>query len=519
MRLSDASVVIRPRNAWEAMDLGILLSQRHRRLLMASWAIVSLPVFALLSLLLWDWPSLALLLFWWLKPAFERLPLYILSKALFGETPGLGQALRQWPRLLKPQLLASLTWRRLSMSRSFLMPVVQLEGLSGDARQQRLGVLLQRNAGAARWLTLIGMHLEGALWIGLMVLFYLLLPQQVELEWNWQSLIVAAQQDWLWLEHLTNVFYALVLVVWEPIYVACGFSLYLNRRTELEAWDIELVFRRLRQRLAGTAALLMMAGALLLAPTQSLWAAPASTTKQAVAGPESPRLLQQPLTSQAAQDSIKAILEKPPFKNQESVTRYRFGEEQAPKKDAKGQPPGWLKSLLESLEKGHFSTLGKGLEILLWGLLLGALAWLLWHYREWLRTFVGWRPQPRKKRPPAMPQQLFGLEVGSQTLPDDVAAHAAELWASQPREALGLLYRALLSRLLEDFQLPLGIADTEGQVLEHVKALQHPQLESYSTELTRHWQNMAYGHQAPGAQAQPQLCDGWRQLFGPGASS
>ena len=34
MRLSDASVVIRPRNTWEAMDLGILLSQRHRRLLM-----------------------------------------------------------------------------------------------------------------------------------------------------------------------------------------------------------------------------------------------------------------------------------------------------------------------------------------------------------------------------------------------------------------------------------------------------------------------------------------------------
>ena len=44
MRLSDASVVIRPRSTWEAMDLGILLSQRHRRLLMTSWAIVSLPV-------------------------------------------------------------------------------------------------------------------------------------------------------------------------------------------------------------------------------------------------------------------------------------------------------------------------------------------------------------------------------------------------------------------------------------------------------------------------------------------
>ena len=90
----------------------------------------------LLSVLLWDSPSLAVFIFWWLKPAYERLPLYILSKALFGETPTLKQALREWPRLLKPQLLASLTWRRLSFSRSFLMPVVQLEGPWGN----RVGV-------------------------------------------------------------------------------------------------------------------------------------------------------------------------------------------------------------------------------------------------------------------------------------------------------------------------------------------------------------------------------------------
>ncbi len=144
MRLTDASVAIRPRSTWEAMDLGVLLARQHRGLLMSAWALVSLPVFALLSLLLWDHPSIALLLFWWLKPAFERLPLYILSRALFGDTPSLKQALKAWPRLLKPQLLASLSWRRLSLSRSFTLPVQQLEGLDGLARQQRLRVLLPR---------------------------------------------------------------------------------------------------------------------------------------------------------------------------------------------------------------------------------------------------------------------------------------------------------------------------------------------------------------------------------------
>ena len=37
----------------------------------------------------------------------------------------------------------------------------------------------------------------------------------------------------------------------EPLYVACGFALYLNRRTQLEAWDIDLAFRRLRSAAAG----------------------------------------------------------------------------------------------------------------------------------------------------------------------------------------------------------------------------------------------------------------------------
>lgn len=298
MRLSDASVVIRPRSTWEAMDLGVLLAREHRVLLMSSWALVSLPIFALISLVLWDYPSVAVLVFWWLKPAFERLPLYILSKALFGETPTLKQALRQWPRLLKGQLLASLTWRRFSLSRSFVMPVVQLEGLSGQARQQRLGVLQQRNAGAARWLTLIGIHLETALWIGLMALFYLFLPQQVELDWDWQQLALASSQDWLWLEHLSNAFYALILVLWEPIYVACGFSLYLNRRTVLEAWDLELVFRRLRQRLGSTVAILLLAVGLLVVPP----------TPHAMADQPQPA---KPLSTPAASQAIKRLLEHP----------------------------------------------------------------------------------------------------------------------------------------------------------------------------------------------------------------
>ncbi|WP_419736742.1 DUF4129 domain-containing protein [Pseudomonas sp. COR18] len=506
MRLTDASVAIRPRSTWEAMDLGILLARQHRGLLMISWAIVTLPVFALLSLLFWEHPSIALLLFWWLKPAFERLPLHILSRALFGDTPTLKQALQAWPRLLKPQLLASLTWRRLSMSRSFTLPVQQLEGLGGEARQQRLRVLLPQASRGAHWLTLIGVHLETVLWIGCMALFYLLLPRQVELDWDWQKVVFAAQFDWWWLEHLTNLFYALVLIAWEPVYVACGFSLYLNRRTVLEAWDIELIFRQLRQRLAPAIASLMIGGLLLIgSPSPSLAAEPPA--------PNSPRLLQQPLSSQQAHDSITRLLDAPPFRNRETITRWRWA--QPPEEPHPKAASGWLQSLLGLLDSHTFGRLADGLSVLLWGTVFGLTAWLLWRYRDWLQTFVSRRPKPPAKPRGDAPAQLFGLELGVDSLPEDIAASAEALWPSQPREAMSLLYRGLLSRLLHDFQLPLKSADTEGQVLARVAQLQQPALQAFSQQLTDHWQNLAYGHHLPPPHLQQQLCNGWRALFGP----
>jgi hypothetical protein len=117
-----------------------------------------------------------------------------------------------------------------------------------------------------------------------------------------------------------------------------------------------------------------------------------------------------------------------------------------------------------------------------------------------------------------VPQQAFGLDLNRDTLPDDIAASAEQLWLSQPRAALSLLYRGLLSHLLHDFDLTLKPADTENQVLARVEQLQRPELLAFSRNLTVHWQNMAYGHRVPAAHLQQELCDGWRALFGHGAA-
>ena len=42
----------------------------------------------------------------------------------------------------------------------------------------------------------------------------------------------------------TPIALGVVVLFLEPFYVAAGFGIYLNRRAELEAWDIEQEFRR-----------------------------------------------------------------------------------------------------------------------------------------------------------------------------------------------------------------------------------------------------------------------------------
>lgn len=514
MSLSAAEAALRPRSAWEAVDLGVHLVQRHAGLLLGSWALLTLPLLALLGLLFREQPSIALLLFWWLKPAFERLPLHILSRALFGATPTLGQALRAWPALLRGELLASLTWRRFSLSRSFTLPLTQLENLRGSARRQRLHAL-GRRSGVARWLTLLGMHVELLLWAGLLVLIYLMLPEQLRDPLTLASAVLRPPQEWLWLEHLSNACYALVLVVWEPVYVACGFSLYLNRRSELEAWDLELAFRRLLERLGQTGLVVLLGLALLLPGRTALAETAPPETAAAVlesaacplpvtdaAGPEAPRLTHQPLSSAEAQREIHALLDAPPFRRHEE--RLDWGWPDTDQPDAADRslpdaPPAWT---------GGFAEL---IEALLWTLLAGGIAVLVWRYRDWLALFV--RRAPAAETPVAeTPVELFGLAVDPRSLPDDLPASVEQLWPHDPRAALGLLYRGLLSHLLHQRRLPLTPAHTEGEVLVLLQRLDDAPLARFAARLLQAWQALAYGSRPPPAELGTELCAAWRAL-------
>src|SRR5688572_6875569 len=115
MRIDRLDIELRPRPHAQALDLGFALLRRHAGDVYRAWLPLWLAAMALALLLVWLFPGLTWLwvvLPWWLRPALERAPLYVLSRAVFGERTTWRDALRAWPRQLGGGMVRMLTWWR-----------------------------------------------------------------------------------------------------------------------------------------------------------------------------------------------------------------------------------------------------------------------------------------------------------------------------------------------------------------------------------------------------------------------
>ncbi|WP_331351677.1 hypothetical protein, partial [Cellvibrio sp. UBA7671] len=99
--------------------------------------------------------------------------------------------------------------------------------------------------------------MENLLWIGMIGLLWALIPNEIHIEW---ANVFFDQED-SELNSLKLAVWYIALAFTAPFYVACGFALYLNRRIKLEAWDIDIAFRRIanKRRTATNLASLMFA--------------------------------------------------------------------------------------------------------------------------------------------------------------------------------------------------------------------------------------------------------------------
>lgn len=487
MQLDRISANIRYRTPWEGVDLGFVMARQWFWPMWRLWWLTALPLTLLAVLLLHPWPWVTAMVVWWFKPLYEPLLLFWLSRRLFGEELTWREAVAQWRQVLRPRLLANLTLRRLSASRSFYMPVSHLEGLRGAERNKRLQVLAG-NQSAGAWLTIAGIHIETVLEFSFLLLLLYLIPDELRPD-DWWQMMAGDDTLFAW---LTNGFWLLAMSIFAPFYVAGGFALYLTRRSVLEAWDLELAFRRIAPRFkpARAAAAAVLGAAVLLG---SAWPGPdALAAEEAVVDQVQARMV------------IGEVLEHEDFgvRDTEKYWRYIGSQPDEAERDLKSPDLFWVPILAEIV------------KYLIWVAGAVLLGWLLLY----LLRLADWLPQGgAARRAAAVPSVLFGMPVTPDSLPEDVPGAVQRLvQEGRIRLALSLLYRATLVRLIHEHHVRIPASATEGEC-QRIVGGQRPAAESeYFTRLTRAWVWCAYGHAAPAAADIAGLAVAWQQLYGAG---
>ncbi len=239
MQIEAMVLRLRLRGSFEAADLGVRLCQHAWRDVYRCHALCFVPVAALLlfaSPAISGWAALAL---WLLKPWFDRTMLFVLARATFGEPTSVAQWWAARGSVLFGQPLRTFLLQRLSLSRAFRQPAIQLEGLDGAALRTRMRQLLRGRLAAARGLTTAFSLVETAVGAGLFSLALWFAPPGPAL--SWWSLVASGEANWV--SVVATLAFAVAVLLVEPFYVAAGFGLYLNRRVDLEAWDVEQELR------------------------------------------------------------------------------------------------------------------------------------------------------------------------------------------------------------------------------------------------------------------------------------
>ncbi|WP_171957688.1 DUF4129 domain-containing protein [Stenotrophomonas maltophilia] len=534
MRIDRLDVALRARSGWEAMELGSALSRRHARAVWGSWLLASAPLFVIFNALGWwldafGWAWLAM---WWCKPLFERAPLYVLSRGIFGEPVGALAALRAQRSWGNAGFWGYLGWRRFSVLRSLCLPVNLLEGNAPAQRGARRRAVAAGAAGAAVVLTLACMAFEGVLVSGAIGAVFMFMPLELMSE-SWRAAWDMIGQDTpAWAQLGFNLACWLASVLIGPFYVGAGFGLYLNRRTQMEAWDVEIALRRLRERLLPAASTL----ALLLCLALPLASVPVhAQDAQTVAGQagdaeededsgeepataandpaNTPAMIfgAAPVDTAGFRQAVNRAYEDPLQRPTRQVTRWKPIEqaEEKKKEDKALQSDGSSKGE-RSNRKAGIAWLARLAEWGLWALLGVLLLVLLLTARLWLP----WLRGSGRRKADAVPQVVEEQVELPVVLPPDVATQAGLLWdQGRPRQALALLYRASVRTVGERSGIALPPGATEAQCLRASRRMPDAADRDLFARIVRMWQYAAYGGRLPSRADFDALADTLRQQY------
>ncbi len=511
MKVEDLTIALRNRSNWEAIDLGFVLARHWFLRLWAAWLIGALPVFIIIMLLTYFvnndlFNSFIFILFWWLKPLYEQPLLFILSRQLFSEPITLNNIKLNYFQIVKPQLGALLSWRRFSLSRSFNNPVAMLENIKGKPRRSRLNVLHSQQSSASQWLTIICLHLEILLYFALLFFVFALVPS--ELYSDFEFFEIFDEDNFLFIS-ITNIAYFIAISIIAPFYVAAGFSLYITRRVKLEGWDIELAFKRMKNRLnhnnQGKKAGRSITACLPLVSSLIIFSL----------SPEQSYANNLTISKEDSKTTIEEVLKLEDFGETTTEKRWTYiGNENIEKTE--DEPSEWLEKIFEWLFADIFDKdINSGLnilEIFIWIAVAAFIIFLIKKYSYWL-TWIN--PTPRtNKESKSMPNIVLGMDMTTDSLPKDVLAEfTTYLNQKQYREALSLLYRASLSSIVNHGDIEVLASATEQECSELVHNHRNQEEASFFHSLTHTWILLAYADRIPTKKTLSMLRDGWVKYY------
>ncbi|MBL8513597.1 MAG: hypothetical protein JNJ55_06365, partial [Betaproteobacteria bacterium] len=213
-----------------------------------------------------------------------------------------------------------------------------------------------------------------------------------------------------------------------------------------------------------------------------------------------------PPAPSAATRAIAEVLAHPDFKHEETrkLPRWKF-------KVPESERSEWMKSV-----EAFFKALAKILRAGVWVIAAIAILILVLTLHYWWRV----RAQASRSAAVAVPTHVGGLDIRTESLPDDIATAARARWAAGDREgALSLLYRGALSQLVHRHGCRIGAAFTEDECVAAARRVLSAPAHQYLAEQARVWVLAIYGRRWPRDAAAMALIDGYATHFPRAAES
>lgn len=477
MRLEDVTAEIRPRSDWEAVDLGFAMVRRDFWRCLMVWWLAVLPLLLVAAWFLRDKPLLLTALFWWWKPFGSRLVLFELSRRLFGEKPTWKSVSMEIPKAWVRRFFYRMLIARLSPWLPVAIAVEDLEGLRGARYRQRMRQISRRGNSVMMWL--YSATDFTAVWLGLSLFaaIVLLLPEGHDGPWKTaletfdknHPFDIPLVISWT-VAGCTMVAMSLV----DLFLTGAGFGIYVNNRTWLEGWDVELAFKRIGQRLGKIAASILL--------TLSIgFLSCNANADEAVRNAE----------------MIREIKANPDFIIHSETHKI-------PK--SKGKSSSSTSTSTSGFKLPPEIPMIIGYSML--GALLVFLLWIIWLNRHVFHRSKRSSDIKNKNAPTA--RMVMGMEVTAQSLPKDVPTAAWALWTDgRHHEALSLLYRGTIFKVINEARVDIYESDTEGDCVRRVEGAGEVAYPKYFKTLTAIWMQLAYAAKQPQEAEVRELCDRW----------